>query len=117
LSPGSAGMLGREDRAGWLRHIRTQPTNEPDSRQAAKYAKVAKNGKHLPFAILCALASWRELFFQTLSRLGPSCPTSRGWFSARDLSHTPHGECKTTENITIEANMLLKTKERIVETT
>jgi hypothetical protein len=34
----------------------------PVSRQGAKYAKSAKKTKGFCLAILCALASWRELF-------------------------------------------------------
>jgi hypothetical protein len=90
-------MLGREDRAGWLRHIRIPRTNEPVSRQAAKCAKVAKKngGSHL--AVLCALASWRELFFQTTMRRVPSCPDISELASARDLRYTKRGDCKTTK--------------------
>jgi hypothetical protein len=85
-------MPGREGRAGWLRHIRIPRNNEPDSRQAAKYAKVAKNGKHLHFAVLCALAAWRELFLQTLSRRGPSCSGVSGLvFGQGPSSHTARG--------------------------
>ena len=107
-------MLGRKGRAGWLRHIRTPRTNEPDSRKDAKYAKIAKNGKHLHFAILSALASWRELFSRPSRVVGQAAPTSRGWLQG-DVRHTGWGLQKD-ENITNEATMLLKTNERIVET-
>jgi hypothetical protein len=89
---GGPGCRDEKTERGWLRHIRIPRTNEPDSRQAAKYAKVAKNGKHLHFAVLCAFASWRELLFQTLSRRGPSCSdVSRLVFSQRPSSDTARG--------------------------
>jgi hypothetical protein len=36
--------------------------DKPVSRKAAKYAKFAKESKDFSFALLCALAPWRELF-------------------------------------------------------
>ena len=83
---------GKTERGGCATSESIPWTDNPVSRQAAKYAKVAKNDKDLHFAVLCALASWRELFFQTLSRLGPSCPDVSGLvFSQGPSSHTARG--------------------------
>jgi len=35
---------------------------KPVSRKAAKAAKFAKKSRDFPFALICVLAPWRELF-------------------------------------------------------
>ena len=119
LSLGSAGMLGREDRAGCLRHIRTQRTDEPDSRQAAKFAKVANNGKQRQTPPLCdslRLSVLARVVFSDLLTPWAKPPRHLGaGFSHGPSSHNARG-LQNNKSITFEASMLLKTQECIVET-